>query len=190
MPTRRPSTGRRPRPADAPGSRRGGVPVRGREGGGGGVRAARRRRQGGGDGGPGRADPANAVLDMLWDDGPAGDPPTSSRCRPPARRPGGLRQRDRARAAPSRTATSTCPTGSSAALTDFTIATWVNRTSDRQTWSRRVRLRHRDGRQHVPDRRRGRRRGAVGSPSRTNGGGGEQQVTAPGPMPTGWHTSR
>jgi hypothetical protein len=123
----------------------------------------------------------SAVLDVLWDDGPANTPPLQ-----PAE---GTRVASQAGfgnaiklngSEPNRQVT--MPAGIVSGLTDFTIATWVNPASA-LNWSR------------VFDFGTGTdvymfltpRAGVTGTPVRfaitTRGGGGEQQINGPGPLP-------
>ena len=79
------------------------------------------------------------------------------------------------------------PDGVVSSLSDFTIATWVNRTSaSGQTWSRLFDFGTGTAVNMFLTVDAG---GAAGArfAITLNGGGGEQQITAASPIPTGWH---
>jgi len=79
------------------------------------------------------------------------------------------------------------PDGVVSSLSDFTIATWVNRTSaSGQTWSRLFDFGTGTAVNMFLTVDAG---GAAGArfAITLNGGGGEQQITATNPIPTGWH---
>jgi PKD repeat protein len=128
----------------------------------------------------------DAVLNLLWDDSPAGDPPTLEP-QPATRVPGQAGFGNAVRlGSPEPNQYVDMPDGILNGLTDFTIATWVNRTTTGGTWSR------------VFDFGTGTTVNmfltvdAGGAPGArfaitTGGGGAEQQVTAANPIPTGWH---
>jgi concanavalin A-like lectin/glucanase superfamily protein/F5/8 type C domain-containing protein len=128
-----------------------------------------------------------AVLDILWDPAPAGEPPTPQpvpATRTPSRAGFGNAV---ALGPPAPNRYVDMPDGIVGSLSDFTIATWINRTSaGGQTWSR------------VFDFGTGTTAnmfltvdagGAAGArfAITLSGGGAEQQVTAADPIPTGWH---
>jgi Concanavalin A-like lectin/glucanases superfamily len=126
-----------------------------------------------------------AILTRLWDDGPVDVPPPTPQ---PATRTTGQAGFGNAiqlnGGAPNRFVQ--MPAGIVSGLTDFTIATWVNRASTTgQTWAR------------VFDFGTGTQANmfltvnAGGAGLRfaitTNGGGAEQRITAAPQLPTGWH---
>jgi hypothetical protein len=127
----------------------------------------------------------DAILNVLWDDGPADTPPLQPA---PATRTAGQTGFGTALklngTEPNRQVT--MPAGILSGVNDFTIATWVNRaTTSGQTWAR------------VWDFGTGTTANmfltvnAGGAGLRfaitTNGGGAEQQVTAAPQLPTGWN---
>lgn len=127
----------------------------------------------------------DAIMNVLWDDGPADTPPLQPA---PATRSAGQTGFGTALklngTEPNRQVN--LPAGIVSGLTDFTVATWVNRaTTSGQTWSR------------VWDFGTGAAVNmfltvnAGGAGLRfaitTNGGGAEQQVTAAPQLPTGWN---
>ena len=128
----------------------------------------------------------DAILTILWDDSPAGEPPTLEP--QPATRStsqDGFGNAVRlGNPEPNRYVD--MPDGILNGLTDFTIASWVNLNSSTVSWAR------------IFDFGTGTnvnmfltpRAGVTGTPVRfaitTNGGGAEQQVNRPGSLPTGW----
>jgi Concanavalin A-like lectin/glucanases superfamily len=128
-----------------------------------------------------------AVLDILWDPAPPGDPPTPTPV--PANRTPGQEGFGNAvqlgPPAPNRYVD--MPDGILNGLTDFTIATWVNRTSTTgQTWSRLFDFGTGTTVNMFLTVDAGGPAGARFAIT-TGGGGAEQQVTAAEPIPTGWH---
>lgn len=126
-----------------------------------------------------------AILDVLWDDSPAGEPPTLEPV--PATRTAGQAGFGNAIRlnGPEPNQFVDMPDGIVDGLTDFTIAAWVNWDGG-QTWSR------------VFDFGTGTTvnmfltPNAGGAPGArfaitTSSAGGEQQITAADPLPTGWH---
>ena len=128
-----------------------------------------------------------AVLDILWDPAPAGEPPTPQPV-PATRSPGQAGFGNAiALGPPGPNRYVDMPDGILGSLTDFTIATWVNRTSTGgQTWSRVFDFGTGTAVNMFLTVDAG---GAAGArfAITLNGGGAEQQVTAPDPIPTGWH---
>ena len=128
-----------------------------------------------------------AVLDILWDPAPVGDPPTPQPV-PATRSPGQAGFGNAiALGPPGPNRYVDMPDGILGSLTDFTIATWVNRTSTGgQTWSRVFDFGTGTAVNMFLTVDAG---GAAGArfAITLNGGGAEQQVTAPDPIPTGWH---
>ena len=121
-----------------------------------------------------------AILTILWDDSPAGAPPTLEP-QPATRSPGqdGFGNAIRlGNPEPNRYVD--MPDGILSGLTDFTIASWVNLNSATVNWVADLRLRDRDERQHVPDPAGRRRRHAGALRHHIDGGGAEQQVNRPG----------
>jgi hypothetical protein len=131
------------------------------------------------------ADIREAVLTLLWDDNPAGDPPTLEPV-PATRTPGQAGFGNAIRLGnPEPNQFVDMPDGMVSGLTDFTIGAWVNWNGG-QTWSR------------VFDFGTGTNvnmfltPNAGGAPGvrfaiTTSGGGGEQQISATDQLPTGWH---
>jgi Concanavalin A-like lectin/glucanases superfamily len=128
-----------------------------------------------------------AVLDILWDPAPAGEPPTPQPV-PATRTPGQAGFGNAiALGPPGPNRYVDMPDGILGSLNDFTIATWVNRTSPSgQTWSRLFDFGTGTAVNMFLTVDAG---GAAGArfAITLNGGGAEQQVTAPDPIPTGWH---
>jgi Concanavalin A-like lectin/glucanases superfamily len=127
-----------------------------------------------------------AVLTILWDPAPAGDPPTLEP-QPATRSPGQAGFGNAVRLGnPEPNRYVDMPDGLLSGVTDFTIASWVNLNSATVNWAR------------IFDFGTGTnvnmfltpRAGVGGTPVRyaitLNGGGAEQQVNRPGSLPTGW----
>jgi len=128
-----------------------------------------------------------AVLDILWDPAPVGDPPTPQPV-PATRSPGREGWGNAIRLGPpGPNRYVDMPDGILGSLADFTIATWVNRTSTSgQTWSRLFDFGTGTAVNMFLTVDAGGPAGARFAIT-LNGGGAEQQVTAPDPIPTGWH---
>ena len=123
----------------------------------------------------------NAILNVLWDDGPANTPPLQPAEGTRTASLGGFGNAIKLNGSePNRQVN--LPAGIVNGLTDFTIAAWVN-PAGTQNWSR------------IFDFGTGTtvymfltgRAGVTGTPARfaisTTGGGGEQQINGPGPLP-------
>jgi len=128
------------------------------------------------------ADIQNAVLDVLWDDAPAGDPPTLEPL-PATRTPGQTGFGNAIRLnGPEPNQYVDMPDGIVSGLTDFTISAWVNPAST-QVWTRLFDFGNNTGLYMflTP------RAGVAGTPPRfaITTGGGEQQITGPTALPTG-----
>jgi Concanavalin A-like lectin/glucanases superfamily/F5/8 type C domain len=127
-----------------------------------------------------------AVLTILWDDAPAGEPPTLEPV--PATRAAGQAGFGNAvrlgNPEPNRFVD--MPDGILSGLNDFTIATWVNLNSSTVNWTRIFDF----GTGTQVNMFLTPRAGVGGNPVRfaitTNGGGAEQQVNRAGSLPTGW----
>ncbi len=131
------------------------------------------------------ADIESAILNVLWDDSPAGDPPTLEPV-PATREPGQPSFGNAIRLnGPEPNQYVDMPDGILNGLTDFTISAWVNWNGN-QTWSR------------VFDFGTGTTvnmfltPNAGGAPGlrfaiTTGGGGAEQRITWDQQLPTGWH---
>jgi hypothetical protein len=123
----------------------------------------------------------NAVLNVLWDDGPANTPPPAPAQATRIASQAGFGNAIKLNGAEPNHQVN-MPVGIVSGLTDFTVATWVNPAAA-QDWSR------------VFDFGTGTtvymfltsRAGVAGNPVRfaitTTGGGGEQQIDGPGPLP-------
>ena len=125
----------------------------------------------------------DAVLNLLWDDSPAGPPPTLEP-QTATRAPG---QAGFGNAIPlNGTAPNQfvdMPDGIVNGLTDFTIGAWVNWNGG-QDWARIFDFGNNTGLYMFLTPNAG---GAPGARFAITTGGGEQQITAVNPLPTGWH---
>ena len=122
-----------------------------------------------------------AILNVLWDDGPANTPPLEPATGTRVASLGGFGNAIKLNGSePNREVN--MPAGILSGLTDFTIATWVNPAAT-QDWSRVFDFgTGTDVNMFLTP-----RAGVTGNPVRfaitTTGGGGEQQVNGPGPLP-------
>jgi hypothetical protein len=130
---------------------------------------------------------SDAILTLLWDDSPIVEPPTLQPV-PPTRSAGQAGFGNAIQLGPPEpNQYLDMPDGIISGLTDFTVAAWVNRTTTSgQTWSRVFDFGTGTGVNMflTPD-----AGGAAGArfAITVTGSGGEQQITAADPLPTGWH---
>jgi Concanavalin A-like lectin/glucanases superfamily len=128
----------------------------------------------------------DAVLDILWDDSPAGDPPTLEPS--PATRTAGQDGFGNAIQlnGPESNQYVDMPDGMVSSLDDATFAAWVN-WSGGQTWSRVFDFGTGTTANMFLTPNAGGAAAGMRFAITTNGGGAEQQVTASQELPTGWH---
>ncbi len=125
----------------------------------------------------------NAVLNILWDDSPAGAPPTLEPL-PATRTPAQTGFGNAIRLGnPEPNQYVDLPDGIANGLTDFTIGAWVNWNGN-QDWSRIFDFGNNTGLFMFLTPNAG---GAPGARFAITTGSGEQQITAADPLPTGWH---
>ncbi len=129
------------------------------------------------------ADIRNSVLNILWDDSPAGPPPTLAP-QPATREAGqtGFGNAIRLNGSQPNQYVD-LPDGVANGMTDFTISSWVNWNGG-QDWARIFDFGNNTGLFMFLTPNAG---GAPGVRFAITTGGGEQQITAANPLPTGWH---